>query len=161
MLHFGVSHCSVLGPLLFSLYVASITDIVKDHDLGNMFYADDTQLYVAINPKDSSDISSRRLEKCISKIKICNKIYLKLNDNKTTELLFGSPYFIREIYGILIQAEESQIMSVKSVRNFGAYFDEANSKKWTTVVICCSLQSHVKYLQRLKDSPARLVYQAL
>ena len=85
-----------------------------DHDLGNMFYADDTQLYVEINPKDSSDCSTRRLEKYISKIKIwMQQNMLKLNDNKMEELLLGSPY-LREI----------QIMSVKSVHNLGAYFDE-------------------------------------
>ena len=87
-----------------------------------MFYADHTsQLYVAINPKDISDSSTRRLEKCISKIKIWMQLnMLKLNDNITEVLLLGSPYFIRETDGISTQVGESQKMSVKSVRNLGA-----------------------------------------
>ena len=63
-LNYGVPQGSVLGPLLFTLY----EDIIKHHGLDAMFYADDTQIYIALNAKErSTDL--QRLEKCAADIK--------------------------------------------------------------------------------------------
>ena len=45
---FGVPQGLILGPLLFSLDVASLQDIVAAINLNSMFYADNLQLYIAI-----------------------------------------------------------------------------------------------------------------
>ena len=50
--NFGVPQGSVLGPLLFTLCVSLIADITQQHNVGNMFYAGNTQLYVSISPRD-------------------------------------------------------------------------------------------------------------
>ena len=44
-LRFVVPQGSVLRPVLFSMYVAPIEDIVLSHGLCPMFYADDSQIY--------------------------------------------------------------------------------------------------------------------
>ena len=45
---FGVPQGSVLGPVLFSMYVAPVEDIVLSHGLRPMFYADDNQIYLTM-----------------------------------------------------------------------------------------------------------------
>ena len=44
----NVPQGSVLGPLLFSLYVAPIEDIITAHGLQSMIFADDMQMYLVM-----------------------------------------------------------------------------------------------------------------
>ena len=89
----------MLGPLLFTLYVPPIADITQQHKVGNIFYADDTQLYVSISPRDINNYSPSlaTLNSCLSAIKTwMRNNMLKLNDGKTELLLLCSPYFIKK-----------------------------------------------------------------
>ena len=57
--------------------------IIRKHNLDYHFYADDTQLYLSIQPNDINDLVFK-MEACISEVKEWmhdNK--LKLNDDKT------------------------------------------------------------------------------
>ena len=52
-LRYGVPQGSVLGPILYLLYTSPIGDIIKRHGLTILtihLYADDTQLYLSVNP---------------------------------------------------------------------------------------------------------------
>ena len=47
-LNFGVPQGSVLGPKIYCMYTKPISDIIAGHGLSHHCYADDTQLYIAI-----------------------------------------------------------------------------------------------------------------
>ena len=53
--------------LLFTLYIAPIQDIISAHNLDCMFYADDSQLYITIDPLDQRPVLNTR-QKCISEV---------------------------------------------------------------------------------------------
>lgn len=81
-LQFGVPQGSVLGPLLFCLYISPLEQIFTAHDLKAMLYADNTQLYVVLE-ESTITTTVERVKKCLCDIKswsACNK--LVLNESK-------------------------------------------------------------------------------
>ena len=61
----GVPQGSVLGLLLFILYLGPIEDVIKSYGLDCVLYADDSELYVAFN-NHSRQSAITNLENCIS-----------------------------------------------------------------------------------------------
>ncbi len=49
----GVPQGSVLGPLLFCIYMRPLELILQKHDISYHFYADDTQLHLSFDPSET------------------------------------------------------------------------------------------------------------
>ena len=64
-LKYGVPQGSVLGPLLFSLFFEPIEEMILDHGLRCMVYADDTQLYLTVKARCDLPVMLFRLQLCI------------------------------------------------------------------------------------------------
>ena len=56
---------SVLGPVLFILYVADLADIVAEHNISFHAYADDNQLYIHCQPEDAQS-AVLNVQQCVS-----------------------------------------------------------------------------------------------
>ena len=78
----GVPQGSILGPLLFNIYMLPIAQIMENNKTCYHSYADDTQIYITISPRDYNPIQA--LIKCIEQINdwMCQN-FLQLNKNKT------------------------------------------------------------------------------
>jgi len=92
LVKFGVPQGSILGPLLFIIYLAPLQDIILSHKLKCMFYADDTQVYITLDP-NSPTCSTDILRSCIEDVILWNtKNMLKCNQGKTEVVLFSSRF---------------------------------------------------------------------
>ena len=54
-LTYGVPQGSVLSPMLFNIYMKQLGEIVQSFEI---WYADDTQLYLSLPPKSEEAVSA-------------------------------------------------------------------------------------------------------
>ena len=128
MLLFGVPQGSILGPILFILYISDIEYIAKCHGFRIHVYADDTQLYIAFEKCNIlSTISD--IEQCLREIKCwMSHNFLKINEDKTKLLMISSKEVLSNVYtDLCISFSGNIIIPSLNAVNLGVNFDSTMS----------------------------------
>jgi len=141
-LEFGVPQGSILGPVLFSLYVTPLEDIISSHGCSSMIYADDTQIYITCN----RDSSLATLENCVSDLRSwMSSNFLALNDAKTEVIYFSSKFKnVNNAASVSVKIGDYNIVPSGVVRNLGVMFN-ADACMSTQVSQICKTASYSLY----------------
>lgn len=147
---FGVPQGSILGPILFNVYV---NDLKKF--LGNCFiiqYADDTQIVIEGKVENIEELI-RRAEEILNKVKLYFQMNgLLLNESKTQCIFIGSRQYISKINDtVQINFNGNIIRPMKSVKNLGVHFDRYMSFEPHIDELYKKVMGTLIYLNRVKD----------
>ena len=149
----GVPQGSCLGPVLFTIYVADLFQIIEKHLPEAQGYADDHQVYLSFRPIPSTNqtASVTAIENCVTELRswmISNM--LMVNDSKTEFLIVGSKQQLERVNIPFIHVGEDQITPVTSVRNLGVIFD-SNLKMDMQITKACQIAYyHLHNIRRIR-----------
>ena len=137
----GVPQGSILGPLLFLLY---INDMPQAVDCELLLYADDTCLI--FQHKDITEIESA-LNKNFSMLCdwfVDNKLSIHFGEDKTKSILFGSKHKIKKSKPLNIQYNDIKIKQYSKVTYLGCIFDETLSGESMAIHVINKINSRLR-----------------
>ena len=136
-LNCGVPQGSVLGPLLFSLYMTELSDIVSRHGLDVHFYADDTQLYTSVPALDTNIAVSKFTEAMVDIEQWLNSSRLKLNADKTQYIWVGTRQQLSKVDISHIDMLGTSIQASTTVKDLGVLLDG-----------CLTMTDHIRSMSK-------------
>ena len=122
--HSGVPRGSVLGPILFTMYIKPLSAIIDSHSIIHHSFADDLQLQMSAPPDRISELL-HSMQSCISDVKAWATANMpKLNDSKT-ELMLVTSKRSKHLHNLptSITIGNARIPFKQSVKNLGFTLD--------------------------------------
>ena len=160
----GVPQGSILGPILFLLYISPIANIIHQHGLKFHIYADDTQLYISFSDDDLVLVKAK-VESCARDFDSwMSENKLKLNGDKTEIAILSAGHCVPPSVNS-INISGFDVAPSSSVRNIGVFFDSALSLESHIASIWKSCFFHLHNIWKIRNSlsvaPCEILVHAL
>ncbi len=146
---YGVPQGSVLGPILFLIYVNDFSQYISDCLV--IQYADDTQLVHTGNVNNIQDLIRKGEETLLIAKKYFNANGLMLNTAKTQCMFIGCRGLISQIPPVTcLRVDGTSIVPSKSMKNFGVYLDSQMTFDVHITNLSKTVFSTILYINRIK-----------
>ena len=132
----GVPQGSILGPLLFVLYINSLPQAVVSDSL---LYADDTRIVF----QHKSEIE---IEKQL--IRDFSSVCIHFGQDKTKSILFGTKHKLRNAKSLDIVYNSIEIKQYANAKYLGCILDESISGESMALNVIDKINSRLKFLHR-------------
>ena len=165
-LNFGVPQGSVLGPKIYCMYTKPISDIIAGYGLSHHCYADDTQLYIAIEHSANLHSELLRMDRCVADIRNWMRHnMLKLNDDKTELIVFASRYNQHLYIDASMMIGNTTVVCEPQVKNLGVIFDQVMSMRQHVNYTSRTARFYLRNISRIRryipEESCKLVVQSL
>lgn len=138
---FGVPQGSILGALLFIIYINDIPNVLENCEI--VLYADDTLIY---NEANTEEECLENLQKDIKNVNIWLKMNkLKLNENKTKIME------INMTSNMTIEINNKIIEKVESIKYLGFVIDKNLKFKEHIDYICKKIGKKIGFFKRIRN----------
>jgi hypothetical protein len=157
----GVPQGSVLGPLLFIIYLTGLQEVIAPFSINYMVYADDIQLFVTSNVAEL-DSMVQRMQNCVAAVKSwMDGSLLTLNESKTECILMGTPAMLKKCNVATINICNHLIPLSSTVRDLGVILDASLNFKEHISKVCSKSFTRLRLVSRLKKSISSSNYHLL
>ena len=154
-LDIGVPQGSCLGPILFTLYAASLFKLTAKSDCDTYGFADDHTLKLSFSPGecDSENVSLNAIRSCLENIgNWMLKYKLKMNQEKTEVILIGSRQQLIKVRSSTLDIGGVSLKYLDSVRHLGAYLDKNLTMSDHVQQKCRKASSQLYVLRRIRPA---------
>ena len=159
----GVPQGSVLGPVLFSLYISLLEDVIMAHGLNAMMYADDSQFYIIMRQSHRAT-ALEDLTLCIQDImswNVSNMLKCNPKDRKETEIIHFSLRFSPANPIPSIKVGDCSITPSNEVKDLGVTLDRHLTLKTHINNICRSASRSIHQIGKIRNFLSRFATERL
>ena len=115
------------------------------------FYADDSQIYIPCNTTSDIHSTAEQIEHCLQEVKkwmSSNK--LKLNDDKSEFMVFGSKFQLKTLSDTHIKMGSAILKPSQNVKNLGVYMDSHLNMRQQIQNTCKCANINIRKIGRIR-----------